>query len=144
MAYTTKTLIENRIGENLVSQLSGGDDDVVNQAITEAGQEIDGYIQAHYSVPLASPTPSMVKGIATDLAIFYLYGYRSQSFDIPEHVQERYRDRERQLEKLNRGILDLGVEPPPAKSGRVVATSEGPDKLATATIGSTPGTLRDY
>ena len=146
MSYTSQTRIERSIGSTLLIQLtddSGAgsvDSDVLNQAIESAGNEIDGYIQAHYSVPLAT-TPGMIQVIADDLTVYYLYYHRRNSFGIPDGIWETYKMRIKQLEKINDGKIDLGVEPPPSKSSKVMAQSDGPTAVMT---GGANGSLKDF
>lgn len=52
------------------------DPEVVAEAITKAGAEIDSYLQVRYSLPLSS-TPGLIKSLGVDLAIYHLYSRRS-------------------------------------------------------------------
>lgn len=147
MAYCTQAQIESAIGSTTVLQLtddagSGSiDADKVTEAIRDAGQEIDGYVRAHYSVPLAAPTPAMVNTICIDLAIHRLFRRRRATFGMPEDVMEMYSKRIAQLERINKGTLDLGVEAVPTASARVTAQTAGTDQAFT---GGSSGTLKDF
>ncbi|MFA7465577.1 MAG: DUF1320 domain-containing protein [Syntrophales bacterium] len=86
----------------------------VNEAITAADAEIDGYCGTKYSVPFTT-IPRLVVGLSVEIAIYYLYARRA----IPEDVQKRYERAVSRLKDIARGLVSLGVEPPPA------ATSTG-------------------
>ena len=146
MAYTSQTQIERAITAALVIQLTDdsgvgtADTAVLDEAIADAGREVDGYVRAHYSVPV-SPTPAMLQTIAIDLTIWRLFRRRHGVFGMPEQVQDTYAARIKQLEKINEGKLDLGVDALPTVSAKVVAQTAGPDQMFT---GGSSGTLRDF
>ncbi len=146
MSYTSQLRIEEAITEQLVIELtddSGAgivDASVIAQMLTTADGEINGYLQAYYSVPLAI-TPGLITSIADDLVIYYLMRRRHGAFGMPEDVIRRYEHRIKQLEKINTGKLDLGIEPLPSSSSLVVAQSEGPDQVMT---GGSDGSLKDF
>lgn len=144
MAYTTQAKIEDAIGAAAVLRLT--DDSKtgsivtarVTTAITVAGQEIDAYVRKHYSVPIDDPIPPLVEKLATDLAVYYLFRRRLAELGIPDSVQELRDGAIKQLEAVNAARLDLGLEPPPAKSAAVVAQVAGPDPAFTS------DTLKDF
>jgi len=137
MAYTSQSALEDLYGADLIEQLTddagagAADADIVTAAITDAGREIDGYCRAKYNVPFDSPTPPMIVMIANDLAMWRLYRRRTQAFGMPEDVQENYEFRIRQLERINAGTLDVGVEPEPTTSSKPYIKSDGPGRLFT-------------
>lgn len=145
-AYCTQAQIELAIGSEVAEQLT--DDDGtgaivaarVAEAIREASQEIDGYVRAHYSVPLVAPTPAMVNTICIDLVIHRLFRRRRAAFGMPEDVMDQYKLRVKQLERINAGTLDLGEAEAPAASARINAQTDGPDQAFT---GGETGTLKD-
>lgn len=146
MSYTNQSRLEKAISAAVVIQLtddsgSGSiDSDNLNMAITTSDGEIDGYLQAHYSVPLVTTT-GLVSAIADDLSIYYLYRRRRNSFLMPEDVVTNYDKRIKQLTMINEGKLDLGIEPVPASSSNVLAQSSGPDQVMT---GGSSGSLKDF
>jgi phage gp36-like protein len=153
MAYSTQAQIESAITAERVLELVDDEDTGAETALTiaritecirTADGEIDGYIQARYSVPVAAPVGSMVNVISIALAIYYLHRRRMGAFGIPEAIADDYLMRVKQLEKINNGRLDLGTEPPPTNSSKVGATSSGPTKLFTSRSSSGTGTMGEF
>jgi phage gp36-like protein len=106
--------------------------DRLTACILNAGRMVDSYAQAHFSVPF-DPTPAMVKELAISLAVYYLYRRRRAAFGMPDDVKDEHSDAMKRLERINEGKLDLGLEPSPAASDKVVAQYDGPDQLFTST-----------
>lgn len=117
MAYTTVAEIKKAISEEIVKQLT--DDDNIGEiveanvtaAIARADAEIDGYCAVKYSVPF-STVPAVVAGLSLDMSIYYLYKRRTVS----EDVQKSYDNAIARLKDIAKGLLSLGVDPPPAAS----------------------------
>lgn len=117
---------------DLLSQLSGAqliqltddnktgvvDTDKVTRAIAEAEAEVNGYIATKYSVPVASPVPDLVKQLAIDVAIYRLYRRRQR---VPDDVRTAYEDAVKKLEGIAKGLVTLGIEPPPAESSKATS-----------------------
>ena len=82
----------------------------VDEAISAAQGEVDGYLAERYTVPL-SPVPPLVKAACEDIAIYNLYS-RTQD-EIPESRKTRYAGAVRLLEKLASGAISLGIADPP-------------------------------
>jgi phage gp36-like protein len=137
MAYCSQAQIEELYGADLIEGLTDdagagvADADVITAVIADASREIDGYCRAKYAVPFTGTIPPMVVTIAIVLSVWRMYRRRTQSFGMPEDVQADYEMRIKQLERINAGTLDLGVEPPPAASGRSNIRSDGPGRLFT-------------
>lgn len=98
------------------------DEDVYAECRADAEAEIDGYLGARYSLPLAS-TPPLVKRLSITLTIFELFRRR-----FPEGVPAgRQADADRAhklLEQLSRGTVTLGEQPEaPVNSERKAQTS---------------------
>lgn len=77
---------------------------LINGALADADNTIDGYLAVRYAVPLASP-PAMVKRQACDLARYFLYDDQAT-----ETVQKRYEAAERFFREVGAGKLSLGVD----------------------------------
>ena len=77
-------------------------------AITDADAEIDSYLSSRYPMPLPS-TPSIVKQLSRDIAIYNLYKRRNRE-DIPESISEIYKMSLKMLEKIQAGKMNLGIE----------------------------------
>jgi len=121
MSYCTPSDIEIAISTDIVIQLT--DDNNTGSVITEnvikaiarADAEIDGYCAVKYAVPFTT-VPPVVAGLSLDISIYYLYKRRTVS----EDVQNSYDHAIARLKDIAKGILTLGVDPPPAAS-----TSDG-------------------
>jgi phage gp36-like protein len=119
--YTTQADIIKAISEEIVKQLTDDDnlgvinEDNVTKAIARADAEIDGYCAVKYAVPFTT-VPPVVAGLSLDMSIYYLYKRRTMNDD----VQKTYDNAVARLKDIAKGLLSLGVDPPPAP-----ASSEG-------------------
>ncbi|PKN05552.1 MAG: hypothetical protein CVU74_01095 [Deltaproteobacteria bacterium HGW-Deltaproteobacteria-9] len=121
MAYCILADIKKALSEEIIKQLTD-DDNIgeiisanVTKAIARADAEIDGYCAVKYAVPFTT-VPPVVAGLSLDMSIYYLYKRRTVS----EDVQKSYDNAIARLKDIAKGLLSLGVDPPPAAS-----TSEG-------------------
>jgi len=127
MSYCTQSDLVTRFGEAELIQLTYvavEDDDgpeidaaVVAQAIADAEAEIDAYLTARYSLPLAS-VPANLERIACDIARYRLYADRPTDL-----VDVRYRDAIRYLEQVGRGAIALASSPAPDSGGAVMSSA---------------------
>lgn len=130
MPYCVLNDIVNAIPEENLIQLTddaglGVIDNVkINDAISYAGQLIDGYLRGRYPVPL-SPVPELIKRLAVDLAVFYLYSRRFE-LEMPETMIERRRECIKLLEHIQQGKVLLGVETPNSPGQGYYKTSKEP------------------
>jgi phage gp36-like protein len=94
----------------------------IEEAIETADAEIDGYCAVKYTVPFRI-VPRLVVGLSVEIAIYYLYARRT----IPEDIQKRYERAVSRLKDISRGIVSLGVDPPPAptSTGGAEANASG-------------------
>jgi phage gp36-like protein len=128
MPYCTLTDIKKAISEEIVKQLT--DDDNIGEiveanvtaAIATADAEIDGYCAAKYAVPFAT-VPAIVKALSIEIAVYYLYKRRT----VPEIIEKAYDKAIARLKDIAKGLLTLGVDPPPAAS-----TTDGAESNTTA------------
>lgn len=118
MPYITRADLIKKPGKELLEQLTDRDglgkidDGVLNDAITEAGVEIDAYLKGRYAVPL-SPVPDIIKNKARDLVVYHLYIHEP-----PDQTAKRYNDAIKFLREVRDGDIDLGVDDPaPAQDG---------------------------
>ncbi|HJW81951.1 MAG TPA: DUF1320 domain-containing protein, partial [Acidiferrobacterales bacterium] len=92
MPYVTQQKLIDRFGETEMIQLTDRnnagtvDAAVLDQAIADAGAEIDGYLAGRYQLPLAV-TPSILVLYAGDIARYRLYDDGAT-----EEVRKRYED----------------------------------------------------
>lgn len=84
---------------------------VVDRALGDAGELIDGYLAGSYQLPL-DPMPDLVRKIACDVARFYLHA------DQPtEAVKDAYKEAVRLLERISNGTVTLQAAGIPAPAG---------------------------
>lgn len=157
MAYSTSSDLTARLPVRVVIQLCDderlADDsgtlaaaEVANPAITtrlaaaiaDADTEIDVYLRKQVSVPVAAPVPATLVKLSADLTVFNLHSRRQSEFPTPEAVRDKRRAAIEVLKGINDGTIDLGIEPPPAASSAVVATSSGAERVFTV------DTLEDF
>jgi len=86
----------------------------VDDAISAAQGEVDGYLQERYDVPL-DPVPALVKGACRDITVYHLYSRKVE--EVPEVRQKRYDNAIKLLTKIAAGQISLGVATPPEESG---------------------------
>jgi phage gp36-like protein len=87
---------------------------VVDAALFDASQEIDSYVAAVYTLPLAE-TPNMLRRYACDIARYYLFKGAA-----PDRVKTAYDDAVTWLKNLSAGKVRLQIT---VDSAPVAATS---------------------
>lgn len=144
MSYSTQADLEAAIDQQTLIGLT--DDEMTGavnatrllRAISDADGLIDGYLRGRYSVPLQT-VPPLVRRLSVVLAIQGLFDRRAHVMGgIPEWVKDRMKIAMDELKALRKGELDLGVEPPPAKSAAIAAEVQGPARQFTEE------TLKDF
>ena len=111
MSYNTKDDVLGAISEDTLIQLTDDDnlgmvdDAKVDQALTRADMEVNGYCGKRYQVPF-SPVPDFVKALALDIAIYNLHCRKS---NVPPSRKERRDNAVKNLEQIAKGIVTLGV-----------------------------------
>lgn len=119
MAYSTQTDLEKQLPQARLIQLADDDGDnladtgVIDEAITKADDEINGYAATRYTVPF-SPVPTLVKTLSVDIAIWNLYSRRTIENDT---VNKRYERAIQILKDIAGGKVSLGESPGPAEAG---------------------------
>lgn len=108
MPYCTVEDMTNRFGEQELIDLSAPgqsqiDIQVLNQAISDAQAEIDGYVSARYQLPL-SPVPTVLIRLSCNIARYYLYNDQ-----VTDLVEKAYKDAIRFLVDIGKGRVQLGV-----------------------------------
>lgn len=111
MAYATITAMQQRFGERELIYLSERDDapvDVINtavieQAITDASDVIDGYLAGRYELPLVT-VPNLLEQFCCDIA-----RYKLGTNDTPEHIETRNKEAIKFLTSVAKGELSIGV-----------------------------------
>ena len=112
MPYATQADIVAVYGEQELLLLAdrnrdgAADPDVVDVALADAAEEIDGYLSAQYDLPLDEAGSRPLRRIAVDIAC-----YRLPPTDalVTDERRARYRDAVRYLERVSEGKIRLGV-----------------------------------
>ncbi|HSA05682.1 MAG TPA: DUF1320 domain-containing protein [Candidatus Gastranaerophilales bacterium] len=122
-----KQVQETTLIEITDDSLSGQiNEDVVNETILYADTLIDGYLRGRYTLPL-STLPEIIKVIAIDLSIYRLYSRRFHT-DMPDSINDKYKNATKLLEQIQKGVVSLGIEtvgtPPELGEYRVYTTLE--------------------
>lgn len=81
---------------------------VVDRAIADAGELIDGYLRGRYTLPL-TPVPGLINTLAVDVAIYRLYSRRIK-LTPPEVVSKRFELAGKLLGEIRAGKISLGSE----------------------------------
>ena len=108
MSYCTQSDLIARFGETELIQLTDRTNSgainatVLDQAMVDAGAEIDGYLSGQYSLPLAT-IPANLTRLCCDMTRYRLYDQSR-----PDPVNERYVSAIRYLELVARGQIGLG------------------------------------
>lgn len=135
MSYATAEDLAKRIAQDELIRLTDeADTGVVNDATVDAALEsadveIDSYLAARYTLPLASGQP-LLASLAVDIAIWNLYSLDASG--VPENRKERYQAAVKTLERLSSGKQTLGGEETAAASGSAVMMSS-PERLFSRT-----------
>ena len=135
MPYATLQQLSDRYGVAMLLDLTDRaevatgaiDADVVDRALADADELINGYLAARYTLPLAI-TPGLVAVLAAQVAIWNLHTGSPN-----EKVAEDYKQALRTLEAISKGTIKLpvgGVEP--ASSGGTGARMTDRERPLTA------------
>lgn len=118
--YCTKQNMIDRFSEGELIQLTDRahtdeiNDTVLNQAIEDAGGEIDGYVVAAGYTPPFDPVPRILVAYACDIARYRLYDDQAS-----EQVTNRYNDARKFLRALADGKVRLDAREPDPGAGSV-------------------------
>lgn len=82
---------------------------VVDMAITEACELVDGYLMGRYTVPL-EPVPSLIGTISRTLARHWLHSRRINTAEFPKPLQQAYDNAIKLLEQIRDGKVHIGVK----------------------------------
>ena len=125
MTYATLDDLVERAGIAEIRQIADRDRDgtpdpaVVEAALQDADDAINGYVGARYDVPLAS-VPPQLRPWAVSIARYILHRNGA-----PNHVAQDYKDAIAALKDVARGLIALPVAPgdtaPTAVTGQTMA-----------------------
>ena len=120
--YATPDNMLSRFGEQDLALLTEREDSVpgeinlalLEQALSDASAEIDGYIAGRYVLPLTT-VPAVLERNCCDIARYFLYGDKA-----PEQVEKRYAAVVKFLTAVSKGDISLGL----ATTGETADQSE--------------------
>lgn len=125
--YCTFDDLEHRFGFDELLQLTDKnrsgviDKPVVEAALQDASDFIDGHLQGRYSLPLAKP-PKVLTQLCANLARYSLHDHT-----VPDTVEKRYLAAKEFLAKVGAGQLSLGLsadDTPQASTNVIEITSD--------------------
>lgn len=130
MTYALQADMQIAFGDDELIQLTDRADPpvgaidaaVLTRALEAADGEIDSYLAARYTLPLAS-VPTILRDCAIDIA-----RYRLHDRGVPDLVKDAYKDRIAWLLNVSKGIASLGINTDdiaPASAGLPEMTSGG-------------------
>ena len=136
MPYATQADIEAQLSLDELVQLT--DDEGlgevnygrITRAISDADEEIDGYLQSRMAVPI-SPAPGIIRKTSVDISIYNLFSRRGDV--IPEIRKDRYDNAVKFLVKVAEGKIGLGAQDPAGNPPDVSGVSyTGPGQVFTS------------
>ncbi|WP_065204250.1 gp436 family protein [Shewanella woodyi] len=122
MSYASVQEMQQRFGKHdltLLTEREGSvpgeiNQAVLEQALTDASAEIDGYLAGRYQLPL-HPIPAVLERNCCDIARYFLYGDRA-----PEQVEKRYLAVVKYFNSVSKGEINLAL----SDSGSTAKTSD--------------------
>lgn len=109
MPYATLDDLVERAGATEIRQIADRDRDgtpdtaVIEAAIADAGNQIDGYLATKYALPLAS-VPPILRTWAVSIARYVLHRNGA-----PDYIVQDYKDAIAGLKDVARGLIALPV-----------------------------------
>ena len=130
MTYATQSHLVDRFGSDELAQLTDRetgatiDAAVLGRALADADAEIDGYLAARYTLPLAS-TPVTLVRIAAYIARYRLFADRAT-----DAVRQFYADAVRDLKAIAAGnIIIDGALPLAASTNTITVKVSAPEPI---------------
>lgn len=118
-------------GDNDLIQVFDADGDgvadvaLMAEAIENACNFIDAYINKQVLVPLADPVPPLIKQLTARVAVYHMRA--SKRMIDPETHGKSWTADEQTLKDIRDGVITLGVDPAPVKaSARIDQVAERP------------------
>lgn len=114
MRYCTRQDIGQAIPEMTLLQLSNDDsaaeqpnESVIEEAVRQAEELVDGYLRGRYVLPL-DPVPTVLRDAVVYLARQWLYQRRPEGA-VPDAVKDSRKDTIKLLETIRDGMVTLGM-----------------------------------
>ena len=129
MSYTDQAVLVERFDEVELLAIADRDGDqvvdtsLVDDAISRAGAEIDSYLRARYTLPLAEPVDPLLGDLAADIV-----RYKLQDDNPLDSVKERYEAAHQTLRRIANGQQHLAV---PTVTSTLSVATESPGRLFT-------------
>lgn len=130
--YAVINDLYTRFTQTEIDTLSNSDSTVVDQALSDATDTINGFIGGRYQLPL-SVVPTILNRLCCDLARYNLY-----SEAVPEVVQTRHDNAIAMLKAISAGTATLGAD------DTSEPTADALPKIAGSARKFTDDTLDDY
>ena len=84
------------------------DETVVEEAVRQAEETVDGYLRGRYNLPLPT-VPTIVKELTVNLARHWLYARRPEGNELPDAVTRTYKTAIQTLEAIRDNRMTLGL-----------------------------------
>ncbi|MCY1404098.1 hypothetical protein D3C76_1274370 [compost metagenome] len=114
MRYCTRADLVQGIPSLTLIQLSNDDpaaqepsEPVLEEAIRQAEELVDGYLRGRYTLPL-EPVPTVLRDAVVYLARHWLYQRRPEGA-MPDAVKDSRKDTIKLLENIRDGVVTLGM-----------------------------------
>ena len=104
LAIPPQTLIWLSNDDESATAVNAG---VVEQAVAQAEELVDGFLRGRYNLPL-SPVPTIVKDMTVNLARHWLYTRRPEGNELPDAVVRTHKSAMSLLETIRDGKLTIG------------------------------------
>ncbi|MBI2428740.1 MAG: DUF1320 domain-containing protein [Ignavibacteriales bacterium] len=143
MSYCTQTgvtpgdIVPQRMSEGQLLKITTDDDDplnidqgIIDRAIADADELINGYCALKYSVPFL-PVPGRVKTGSARIATFFLFEQAAARVGMPDSVRDAFDDEVAFWKDVAKGVASLGIDPPPANNSVTNAKVKSNDRLFT-------------
>lgn len=113
MTYAAAQDMIDRFSEQQLKEVTDPDAESIraealDRALEDASDEIDGYLEGRYRLPLQDP-PRGLRIIACNIAMYRLLTLRQ--IDVMEDQRKRYEDAIKFLRAVSTGDINLGLTP---------------------------------
>ena len=114
MSYCSTSDIQAAVPSTDLLQITDDDNSgsvdttVISNMISYVDNIIDGYLRGRYFLPLTT-IPDELKYLAIDFVVYKLYTRRMFT-EVPESVNQRYKEIMGMLKDIQKGVFSLGAE----------------------------------
>jgi len=126
--YCTVSNIKDLIPQNLLLELTGGNDAGIEKAIAGASATIDAYLMGSYDDSNSMNSP-FLQALAEKITVYNLY-LVSASDETPQIVTSSYLEAISNLEKIQNGLISVKSEnAPPERQSEVFTNKTACDRF---------------